>query len=291
MAILNIGSCCIDHVYHVSHFVAPGETLSCSQYEVHPGGKGLNQSIAIARAGVAVDHFGKIGRDGEWLKTELDKAGANTAHLIVTDEATGHANIQVDAEGENAIVLFGGTNRKITADELAQVLSHYQSGDFLLLQNETSELDTAIRLASDIGMRIIFNAAPMTGAVKQLPLNELDLLIINEIEGEGITGCNEPTEILDSLTTRYPDLNVLLTLGGEGAMFSGPSGNFSINAMSVTPVDTTGAGDTFTGYFVAAYSEGDNIDVALDLASRAAALSVTRAGAASSIPVRDEIGK
>jgi ribokinase len=289
MAILNLGSCCIDHVYHVPEFVRPGETLPCASYEVHPGGKGLNQSIAIARAGADVRHAGKIGTDGLWLKSLMDETGVDTRLLLVDESATGHANIQVTAGGENAIVLFGGTNRTLTRQEINTMLDTCRRGDFLVLQNEISELHYAMTLAREKGLRMIFNAAPMTREVVDLPLADLELLIINEVEGRALSGKTIPEEILDVLGRQYPATNVVLTLGAEGAIFSGPAGRFRVAAPEVDTLDTTGAGDTFTGFLVAGYSSGQDIEIALNTACQAAAISVTRSGAASSIPLLKEV--
>lgn len=289
MKIFNLGSCCIDHVYHVPDFVRPGETLPCTSYEIHPGGKGLNQSLAIAKAGMRVEHGGKIGQDGAWLKSLLNDAGVTTDKLLVTNEPSGHANIQVSSTGENAIVLFGGTNRQLTRPEVEHMLSSCEAGDFLVLQNEISELETAINIGAERELRMIFNAAPMTSAVLNLPLDRLELLIINETEGEALTEQNNPDGIISTLAAQRPSVNILLTLGAAGAWYAGREGRFSATPPKVDALDTTGAGDTFTGYFIAEYACGSDIQSALDLACRAAALSVTRAGAASSIPSRDEL--
>lgn len=287
--ILNLGSCCIDHVYHVPHFSQPGETLPCTSYEVHPGGKGLNQSLAIARAGAAVHHAGKVGKDGLWMKALLDEDSVETSRLLVADEPSGHAIIQVNPQGENSIVLFGGTNRMITVDEITSAIDSCAAGDFLVLQNEISHLDRAMQRAIERELRIVFNAAPMTAEVTDLPLADLDLLLVNEIEGEAISGAGEPDTVLATLARQFPSVNIVLTLGEAGAQFMGPAGQFSVAAPAVQAVDTTGAGDTFTGYFVAEYSKGTEIEAALTIACTAAAVSVTRAGAASSIPARSEL--
>jgi ribokinase len=289
MTIFNLGSCCIDHVYQVPHFAQPGETLPCLSYEMHPGGKGLNQSLAMARAGADVFHAGKIGSEGTWLKELLAADGVDTSQLRVSDNPTGHACIQVNAAGENSIVLFGGTNRQITVDEISAMLAPAVTGDFLVLQNEISELETAIQIGATKGMRIVFNAAPMTDDVAALPLASLELLIINEIEGAALSSKQSPDAIMTALGHRYPDMNVVLTLGSQGARLCGPAGDCAAASPRVDVVDSTGAGDTFTGYFVADYAAGRNVADALLFACQAAALSVTQRGAASSIPTRDRV--
>ncbi len=287
--ILNIGSCCIDHVYHVNDFVRPGETLACDQYEVHPGGKGLNQSVAIAKAGGKVRHAGSIGKDGAWLRVTLEDAGVDTSLLQIIEGATGHANIQVNASGENAIVLYGGTNRAISDQAIKDWISSCRADDFLVLQNEISGLPVAMESAAARGLRTIFNAAPITRDVSQLPLKTLDMLIINEVEGEALAGCSSPADILQTLSAQLPETNIVLTLGADGVRFKGPAGSFEAMAPRVTAFDTTGAGDTFTGYLVANYANGLSVEDSLNKACRAAAISVTRRGAASSIPERKEV--
>ena len=288
MTILNFGSCCIDNVYSVPHFARPGETLPCSSYEVHPGGKGLNQSIAIAASGVEVHHAGKVGNDGQWLIDLLKKRGVVTDELRVDEGPSGHANIQVTPDGENSIVLHGGSNQKITHDDVDTALRN-DNYEFLLIQNEISSLDYLIEQAAARGMKIFFNAAPMTESVKSLPFELIDLLIINEVEGEALTGESEPDSILTKILGRFPKLNVVLTLGQDGARYADSEGSLSQSAIKVNAVDTTGAGDTFTGFFVAQYALGRPMTEVLELACRAAALSVTREGAASSIPTADEV--
>ena len=288
MSVLNFGSCCIDNVYSVPHFAEPGETLPCSNFEVHPGGKGLNQSIALAANGVEVYHAGKVGKDGLWLIELLQRKNVKTDLVYIDDGPSGHANIQVTPEGENSIVLFGGANQKINREDIDLVL---EAGDyeFLLVQNEISSLEYLIKQAAEGGIKIAFNAAPMTPQVHHLPLNLIDLLIINELEGAALTGEDEANKIVSTLLGLYPSVRILLTLGQQGAWYADSRGIHKQPAEQVTATDTTGAGDTFTGYFVAEYSKGVSIEESLKIACRAAAISVTRAGAASSIPSRDEV--
>ena len=182
MKILNFGSCCIDNVYSLPHFVQPGETLLSTDFNVFPGGKGLNQSIALAHAGAEVQHAGKVGADGEWLKALLQVSGVDESRLKVVDGPSGHANIQVSATGENAIVIVGGTNRLITPDDFDDAFSGVESGNFLLLQNEVSHMPDIIREGHRRGLRIAFNAAPMTTEVLDFPLELIEILIVNETE-------------------------------------------------------------------------------------------------------------
>ncbi|MFT7219442.1 MAG: ribokinase [Candidatus Azotimanducaceae bacterium] len=289
MAVLNFGSCCIDNVYAVPHFVTPGETLPCDSFNIHPGGKGLNQSIALACAGAEVRHAGRAGKDGQWLVDLLTSRGVDTSLLVVDQGPTGHANIQVTPKGENAIVLFGGANRRIDTAQIDTVLSQAAAGDILLLQNEISHLGYLIEQASSKSIRIVFNAAPMTDSVKSLPLAALELLIINEGEGQALTGSNQAGDIIESLQQHHPELKILLTLGSNGSIYADKNSMHKQSAESVAAIDTTGAGDTFTGYFLAGYSKGLAIQDCLQTATRAAALCVTRPGAANSIPFLSEL--
>ena len=289
MPVLNFGSCCIDHVYSVPHFAAPGETLPCSDYQVHPGGKGLNQSIAMAAAGAKVRHAGKVGEDGRWLLELMASKNIDVSMMKVDAGPTGHANIQVTPEGENSIVLFGGANRTITESDIDEALEEAHSGEFLLIQNEISALDYLIDRACEKEMRVVFNAAPMSGDVNALPLEAIELLVINEIEGFELTTKTVPDEIIATLSSRFSDTNILLTLGAAGSIYAGKGDSVFQPAMKVEAVDTTAAGDTYVGFFLAGYSAGNSVEECLALATSAAALCVMRAGAATSIPTLDEL--
>lgn len=287
--ILNFGSLNIDHVYAVDHFVRPGETLSGKTYRVFMGGKGSNQSIALANAGAHVAHAGKLGRDGAWLKKRLRQAGVDTTHLKITDQPSGHAIIQVNRHGENAIILFGGANRAITPKDAARVLHHFSRGDYLLLQNEISSISEIMRTAAKRRMKIVFNPAPMQHSVLSYPLYLVDIFIINAIEGEQLTGYKQPRQILKAIRRRFPRATVVLTLGAQGVLYADCSTTFKIPVVKVRVVDTTAAGDTFIGYFLAELVRSADARSALELASRAAAICVTRPGAADSIPKRSEL--
>lgn len=291
MKILNYGSCCIDKVYSVQDFVQPGETIASLDFAIHPGGKGLNQSIAMAKAGAEVIHAGKLGDDGVWLKGLLNKNGVDVDALEIIDGPSGHANIQVSAAGENAIVIVGGSNRQITPADFNNSFSKTSEGDYLLLQNEVSHLGDIMRYGHEKGLRIVFNAAPMTPDVMELPLDLIEYLLVNETEAMTLSGASsdEPDELLKLLKEKLPNTNVILTLGSAGAIYQGGDGTYQQDAFPADAVDTTGAGDTFTGYFLAALADGQDIQTCLHLACKAASLSVTRAGAASSIPNRAEL--
>ena len=287
--LFNYGSCSIDHVYQVPHFVAPGETLSASSYEIFPGGKGLNQSIAAAKAGARVSHIGAIGEDGQHLKALLEAESVETNHLAIESKASGHAIIQINGAGENAIVIFGGTNLGEHQTLLEQGLENGSREDWLLIQNETSCNLEAIEIAKSRGMQIAFNMAPMNERALALPLSEIDLFIVNETEGSALTGEADAERILDSVASKYPDAQVALTLGDHGAWYQSSSARSFALAAKATVLDTTGAGDTFTGFFLAGLLAMDAPVDALHRACLAAAISVERPGAATSIPGLQEV--
>ena len=154
MRVLNFGSLNIDYVYQVDHFVQPGETLSSEKLQVNCGGKGLNQSIAVARAGGKIFHAGMIGNDGDILKQALDNAGVDTRYLQKKDVAGGHTFIQVSDAGQNSILLFGGTNQMLTEEYIDSVLSDCEKGDIILLQNETNLVGYTIEKAYELGLSL-----------------------------------------------------------------------------------------------------------------------------------------
>ena len=288
--IVCLGSLNLDHVYRLDHFVRPGETLGSESYSVGCGGKGLNQSIALARAGAPVMHAGRIGHDGGVLRSALEAAGVDVSLLVEGDVPTGHAIIQVDAKGENAIILYGGANRRITEAEIDAALDAVGDG-ILLLQNEINSLGTILEKAHARGIRTAFNFAPFDPEdAKTLPLGLLSYLIVNEIEGAGVAGVAEPEAFLRTLKERYPGCRVILTLGKAGAAFLGDDGVMvSVPPCPAEVVDTTSAGDTFIGYLFAGLLEGMELKAAMELAGRASAITVSRAGAADSIPFRKEL--
>lgn len=289
MSILNFGSLNIDHVYQVPHFVRPGETISSYGYRQFAGGKGFNQSLALARAGAAVHHAGKIGPDGVWLLDILRQAGANTDYVAQGQTATGHALIQVEPGGENAILLFGGANQEILPADVDRVLANFSAGDFLLLQNEISQVDLLLKKGAARGLRIVFNPAPMEDRVLTYALPLVSLLIVNETEAQALSGASDPAAMAAGIRRRFPNAAVVLTLGAAGVLYEDDDLQVHIPAEQVQAVDTTAAGDTFTGYLLAGLAAGDPVERALRLATRAAALCVTRAGAADSIPTRAEV--
>lgn len=281
--ILNIGSLNLDYVYAVPHFVEAGETLLSGRRDVFAGGKGLNQTVAAARAGAKVCHGGAVGADGEMLLDLLREAGADVSAVARVDVPTGHAIIQVSPQGENAIIILGGANRAVSLETVGAALDKVDAGDILLLQNEINGLDDILRRAAQKGLRILFNPAPMESSVKALPLELLDTLIVNEGEGQALAGD------MDALRRAYPDQRILLTQGSRGASLWTGSELIFQPAFPVKAVDTTAAGDCFLGYYAAALSEDLSCQEALRLASAASALAVQKQGAAPSIPRRAEV--
>lgn len=287
MRILNVGSLNIDKVYDVDHFVTGGETIAARGFEVFCGGKGLNQSIALARAGAQVFHAGAVGPDGEPLLNALADSGVDTGLVWRDTEVSGHAIVQIDNQGQNSIIVYSGANGRVSKAYIDQVLERFEAEDLLLLQNEVSNVDYAIRQAKKQGLRVAFNPSPITPSITTYPLELVDYLIVNEIEGDYLAGQNaeEPERLLDLLAARFPTATLVLTLGGAGAMVRVGAEQYHHGSYKVKVVDTTGAGDTFCGYFLAGVAGGLPTERCLEQANMAAALAVSCKGAANSIPV------
>lgn len=286
-----MGSLNIDYTYQVEHIVKPGETLSSTKLEVFPGGKGLNQSVALARAGANVYHAGKIGMDGQFLLTICKENGIDTRYIEMVEERTGNAIIQVEKGGQNSILLYPGANHCLTRQYMDTVLQDFKQDDILVLQNEVNELAYLIDTAYAKGMRIFLNPSPMEDVLLSYPLNKVDTFLMNEVEGYQITKKQAPEEILKAMKQMFPNAKVVLTLGDKGAYFQYQDKLLYQDANKVEAIDTTAAGDTFTGYYIALLLEKDNQQEALYMASLAAALAVKKRGATSSIPRRIEVEK
>lgn len=288
-SILNFGSINIDMVYSVAHFVRAGETLAADSVAIHPGGKGLNQSIALSLAGGRVFHAGKIGADGLWTKALLKERGVDVSLLSERGSGTGTAVIQVDKTGQNCILLNHGANYEITPDQIEESLSPFGAGDMLVLQNEINALPEIIAAAAARGMTIALNPSPIDDALLKMDLSAVSFFLLNEIEGEAFTGESEPRKICSALLSRWPDARIVLTLGKRGVFYRDSQQECKSGIFNVTAVDTTAAGDTFTGFFLAAISSGKAVQEALSLASTASAIAVTRPGAATSVPTLEEV--
>lgn len=285
MTIFNLGSVNIDRFYALPHLPQPGETLSASDYTFGLGGKGMNQSVAAARAGAQVHHIGAIGQSDNWVRSRIESYGVDCTYLRALDCNTGHAIIYVDAQGENTIVLDAGANTQQDSDSIAKAIDLAKTDDTLLLQNETNLQPHAAKLALAKGMRVIYSAAPFSiDAVKQM-LPYVSILVMNAVEAEQL--CSEMGVTLDTI----PVPQVLVTLGSKGAMWrSNKTGEvIEVTSPKVTAVDTTAAGDTFAGYFASGLDLGLTIKNALEWGTQAAALKVTRHGTADAIPTAAEV--
>ena len=269
--ILNFGSLNTDYVYKVDHILQGGETIQSESRTVFPGGKGLNQSIALVRAGLSVCHAGLIGTDGEHLRDLLNQNGVDTSLIETRDMPGGHTVIQVSREAQNAILLFGGSNGAVDEAYADRVLAQFGAGDILLLQNEISALPYILEKAHARGMEIWLNPSPMNENVLKCNLSLVSVFV------------------LDKLLQKYPHAAAVLTLGSKGAWYAKEDKRAFAPAELVRAVDTTAAGDTFTGYFMRGMLDGLSPKKSLTLAAKAAAIAVSRPGAAPSIPLYAEV--
>lgn len=280
MAIYNLGSINIDHVYRVPHLPQPGETLAATGYAMGLGGKGANQSVAAARAGARTFHIGSVGAEGRWAREMLEGYGVDVTHVTIGNVPTGHAIINVDPAAENAIVIFAGANRSADAASVAKALAGAKPGDSLLLQNESSAQPEGVVLAAARGMRVIYSAAPFEVAAVRAVLDHATLLVMN-------TG--EAAELATAFGS-LPPRDLVITRGAQGAEWLSPGQDpVFVPAFRVTPVDTTGAGDCFAGTLAAALDAGAPRPVAMRRAAAAAAIQVTRPGAAQAMPSAAEV--
>jgi ribokinase len=292
MKILVYGSLNIDLTFSVDHIARPGETISSSSLVRGAGGKGANQAAALAKAGMEVYLAGKIGADGRFLLNLLQSYGVNTRYVSEYEGATGQALIQLDQNRQNAIVLYAGGNEKITKEEIFEVLANFTTGDCILLQNEINGTSEIMEAAGRRGLRIHLNPSPYNKNIESLPLGLTDALFVNEIEGaalaELLQGAPLP-QILDRLALRFPQTEVVLTAGKLGAYYGFEGIREKGSIVDLPVVDTVGAGDTFTGYFIAARAGGISVRQSLALACKAASIAVSRAGAMESIPFAPEV--
>ena len=291
MKVLSFGSLNFDHVYQMDHFVMPKETTSSLSYSRGFGGKGLNQSIALAKSGLDVYHAGRVGFDGQPFIDYLQEYGVKVDYLKKDEEiATGHAIIQV-SHSENCIILYGGANQMIDEAQIDEVLTHFEKGDLLLIQNEISSLTYLITKAHEKGLRIAFNTAPMDEKVFSYPLDLIDIFVVNEVEGKGLANVSsdQVEDVIAGLQKAYPSKEIILTVGSQGSYYI--SGDMVIHqdAYRVEAVDTTAAGDTFTGFYLASILRGEEVNTALRIAAKASSITVTKEGAAKSIPTLEQV--
>ena len=289
MKVLNFGSLNLDYVYQVESILIPGETQASRDRQTFCGGKGLNQSIATARAGGEIYHAGNIGEDGEWLRELLAQSGADTEHLRQRDARTGHAMIQVDSTGENCIIVYAGANAMLDEAQIDEVLDRFSAGDLCMLQNETPCTAYIIKTASARGLRVLWNPSPMNEAVDRDCVGLCSYVIVNRSEGQALTDEQQPERIAQVFARRYPNTALVLTLGSHGSIYRDGTVSVDQAPYDAKPVDTTGAGDTFTGYFAATISRGRAPAEAMRYASAASAMATETMGAANSIPTLAEV--
>lgn len=288
MKFLVFGSFNIDKVYLMQKLPEKGETLTCEKYEIHVGGKGLNQAVSLAKAGAEVYAAGQVGKDGKFLLDFLSSSGVNTSLVKTTDTFTGHAVIEVDSDGQNQMILFPGANKEITSEYCDEILENFSAGDLVLVQYETSQVEYMLEKAHEKGLLTAFNPSPFVDELKGFDYSKVDYLILNESEGQSITGETQTKAVVNKLLEMCGGA-VVLTLGGDGAVYSDKEEYTFVPAFKVDAVDTTGAGDTFTGYFLSAVLNGIKAEKALKIAASASAIVVGKSGAAETIPEKGEV--
>lgn len=291
MKIFNFGSLNIDYIYQVEDFVRVGETISSLGFEAFPGGKGLNQSVAASKAGGRVFHVGAVGADGTILLQNLIEAGADVSFTKKSALQTGHAIIQVNRYGQNCIIIANGANYDIAVEDICMALSGAQPGDVVLLQNEVNNIPEIMRQAKKKKLKIVFNPSPITPELTGYPLDLVNTWILNEIEGAFLSAKQEPEEILEALQQKYPQAEIILTIGEEGSIYKNQDTSYVIPSRKVKAIDTTGAGDTFCGYYIASRSLDMDVETSLIRATTAASIAVTRSGASTSVPSSDEVDR
>lgn len=287
----------MDVVNQVDKHPLPGETIHGLGTNYHPGGKGANQAVAASLAGGEVHILGAVGTDpfANELITSLQRYGVRTEAILKKEGTSGLAFITVDSTGENNIILSAGANGLISIDDVDRHLSLFENVDYVLLQNEIpwSVGRYMIETARNKGIQVCLNPAP-TFKVEDDVLAQLNILVINETEAEVITGLSVTSDQEIEAAARHllekGVKEVLLTLGEKGCFHMNQEGTkYSVQAHKVQAIDTTSAGDTFIGAFIVKRGEGASIMESLRFAAAASALTVTRAGAQSSIPTREEI--
>jgi len=290
MKFLNYGSINIDKVYSLNHIVKEGETISTSSYNLFPGGKGANQSVALANAGCEVYHAGKVGSDGIWIIELLKKYNVNTSFINLSKLDTGHAIIQVDEKGQNSIFINGGSNNDNSTEEANEIISNFSKGDYLIIQNEINLNKDLINIAKENEMFVCVNPSPFTSSILSWPLEKVDFLFVNEIEGSQIAKIEGNYElILDKLNQLFNKTHIIMTVGKDGAYYAYKNIKEFASIVDANKVDTTAAGDTFLGFFLASFSINSNPKKALEYASLASSKTISRKGAIPSIPLKNEL--
>jgi ribokinase len=298
MKILVYGAINIDLIFSVDHIARPGETVSAGDFKRSAGGKGSNQAAALAKAGVPVYLAGKIGKDGEFLLDLLRGYKVDTSFVTIYEGATGNALIQVDKNGQNAIVPYAGGNGAITVEEVNKVLDNFAGDDIIILQNEIVHAAEIITEAKKRGLKVCFNPSPYDEKISLVPLDLVDIFFVNEIEGAALAAAgqaggpeaNQPfPAILEKLAKKFPNAEIILTAGKEGAFYGYKGIRAKGDIVDLPVVDTTGAGDTFSGYFIAARAKGLDVNEALRIACKASSIAVSRPGAMEAVPYACEV--
>ena len=286
MTIFNLGSINLDYFYRLPHLISAGETLAANDFNIALGGKGANQSVALAKAGGDVFHIGAFGKKDELYLQELRNAGVNLEFVALLDMPSGHAIVMVDEKtGENQIILSPSANYNIEQVQIRKALQKANRSDWALAQNETCLVNPFLSLAKEQGLRICYSAAPFVAEQTAGLIPLTDLLIVNEGEAEALS------QFIEKDITKLGLPHLIITLGAKGARYVGEQGSFSAAPFNVTAIDTTGAGDTFLGYVLADLSDGQTMQQAMSHASAAAALQITRKGALPAIPSRSEVNR
>ena len=289
MKVLNIGSMNLDLVYSVDHIVQPGETEASFALDTFLGGKGLNQSMALAKAGVEGYQGGMIGEDGQVFLDACAEYGVKADYIRTVPGKSGHAVIQRDKNAQNCILLYGGANQMLTEEYVDSVLANFEAGDILLLQNEVNQMPYIVEKAYGKGMQIALNPSPFNEKLSAVDMAKIAIFLLNEVEGNQVTGLTDPDEIIAEMLRRFPKAKIVLTLGKDGAVYADAEQKHFQPIFKVQAVDTTAAGDTFTGYFLAGLLSGLPVPEILKMSAKASSIAVTRAGAVPSIPYRDEV--
>ena len=289
MKILNFGSINQNYVYRVEHIAGPGETIAAESFDILPGGKGANQSVAIARAGGKVFHAGQVGKDAEWIVDKLRFNGVDTRHIAVCDSPSGHAVAQVDKKGLDSSVVFPGCNRETERSQIDEVMDNFDDRTILLFQNEVGEIPYLMEKGRERGMTVCFNASPFEKSVLDYPMDLVDILVVNETEAEGVVGNESAYETFEKWNEMSTDIEIIVTRGKSGLIYYSSGGRIEMPAFATIPADATAAGDTFIGYYLTYRSPERDVRDTLKIAARAAAICVSRRGAMDAIPKKDEL--
>lgn len=295
--IIVIGSSNVDMVVRTSHLPAPGETILGGEFFMNQGGKGANQAVAIKRLGGNLIFMAKLGNDvlGRQSVGYFKKEGIDTRYIALDeDSASGVALISVDDHAENSIVVASGANMLLNEQDVDKMLEEMCEGDILLMQLEIplQTVEYAARKAFGKGVKVVLNPAPARSLPKEL-FRHLYMVTPNRIEAEMLTGIkitnDADVEKVAEEICAMGVKNVIITLGSKGCLIREEGVSYRIDAFKVEPVDTTAAGDTFNGALCVGLSEGMDLKQAAVMASKASSIAVTRMGAQSSIPYREEL--